>query len=57
MSADRDHRIRLAAFQWLRAQMDIHGDVLPRSTLAQGFVFEDTRVRCSDRKESSSPGS
>jgi putative restriction endonuclease len=24
--------------------MDVHGEVLPRSTLAEGFVFEDTRV-------------
>ena len=44
MIDSRDHRVRLAAFQWLRAQMDVHGEVLPRSTLAEGFVFEGTRV-------------
>ena len=44
MSEELDHRVRLAAFQWLRAQMDVIGEVLPRSILAQGFVFEGTRV-------------
>jgi putative restriction endonuclease len=44
VSAELDHRVRLAAFQWLRAQMDIHGDVLPRSVLADGFVFDGVRV-------------
>jgi putative restriction endonuclease len=41
---DLDQRVRLAAFQWLRAQMDIHGDVLPRSILAEGFVLDGVRV-------------
>ena len=44
MSAELDQRVRLAAFQWLRAQMDVHGDVLPREVLAEGFVFEGRRV-------------
>lgn len=44
MSLELDQRVRLAAFQWLRSQMDIHGDVLPRSILAQGFVFDGVRV-------------
>ena len=44
MSTQLDQRVRLAAFQWLRAQMDVHGDVVPRSILAEGFVFEGTRV-------------
>jgi putative restriction endonuclease len=44
MSADRDQRVRLMAFQWLRAQMDVIGDVLPRSILSEGFMFEGTRV-------------
>ncbi len=35
----------LAAFQWLRAQMDLIGDVLPRSTLAEGFMFDGRRRR------------
>lgn len=44
MSEERDHRIRLAAFQWLRAHMDTIGELLPRSLLAEGFVFEGVRV-------------
>jgi len=39
-----DQRVRLAAFQWLRAQMDVIGEVLPRSVLAEGFVFDGMRV-------------
>jgi len=41
---DLDHRVRLAAFQWLRAQIDLHGDVLPHSILIEGFVFDGIRV-------------
>jgi putative restriction endonuclease len=44
VSEQLDQRVRLAAFQWLRAQMDVHGDVLPRSIVAEGFVFEGRRV-------------
>ena len=44
MSAELDQRVRLAAFQWLRAQMDVYGDVLPRWILAEGFVFDGRRV-------------
>jgi putative restriction endonuclease len=44
VSAERDQRVRLAAFQWLRAQLEVHGDVLPRSILAEGFVFGGMRV-------------
>lgn len=39
-----DRRVRLAAFQWLRSQMDVHGEVLPRLVLAEGFVFDGRRV-------------
>ncbi len=39
-----DQRVRLAVFQWLRTQMDLIGEVLPRSLLAEGFVFDGTRV-------------
>ena len=39
-----DQRIRIAAFNWLDEQVGIHGDVLPRSILAQGFEFEGQRV-------------
>lgn len=44
MSAELDQRVRLAAFQWLRAQMDVIGEVLPRALLAEGFVFDGVRV-------------
>lgn len=44
MSTELDQRVRLAAFQWLRAQMDVHGEVLPRSILAEGFLFDARRV-------------
>ncbi len=36
--------MRLAAFRFLEEQTLVHGDVLPRSVLAEGFVFEGRRV-------------
>jgi putative restriction endonuclease len=39
-----DARIRAAAFAWLGDQIALHGDVLPRTVLAEGFRFDDTRV-------------
>ncbi|HET7550234.1 MAG TPA: HNH endonuclease [Gemmatimonadaceae bacterium] len=42
--ADLDLRVRLAAFQWLRSQMELIGEVLPRGLLAEGFDFEGVRV-------------
>ena len=44
MDAAGDLRVRLAAFKWLREQVELHGDVIPRSLLEQGFVFESQRV-------------
>ena len=46
MDFDRNHdaRVRAAAFDWLSTQVSIHGDVLPRSTLAQGFELDGRRV-------------
>ena len=44
VTGELDQRVRLAAFQWLRSQMDVHGDVLPRSGLAEGFTFDGRRV-------------
>jgi len=41
---DTDQSVRTAAFNWLDEQVSIHGDVLPRSILAQGFAFEGQRV-------------
>jgi putative restriction endonuclease len=42
--ADRSAQVRLAAFQWLRAQVDVYGDELPRTVLAEGFRYGDVRV-------------
>ncbi len=39
-----DHKIRLAAFNWLNEQIGIHGDVLPRKLLEKGFIFENNPV-------------
>jgi putative restriction endonuclease len=35
-----DLEIRLAAFDWLSRQVDMHGDVLPRELLRTGFEFQ-----------------
>lgn len=43
-SIDIDRKVRPAAFNWLIEQVRIHGDVLPRSVLAQGFKSENQRV-------------
>jgi putative restriction endonuclease len=39
-----DAHVRNSAFEWLTEQVRLHGDVLPRSVLAQGFRFQDNRV-------------
>jgi putative restriction endonuclease len=44
MGATGDLRVRLAAFEWLREQTAIHGDVLPRKLLLLGFLFDGQRV-------------
>jgi putative restriction endonuclease len=44
MSATTDLSIRKAAFEWLAMQVQLHGDVLPRAVLEQGFVFGDQRI-------------
>ena len=44
MTTDLDHRIRLAAFQWLDRQVQIHGEELPWSVIAQGFEWQGQRV-------------
>lgn len=41
---DRDSQVRLAAFDWLRQQSILYGDVLPWRLLAMGFDFEGQRV-------------
>jgi len=39
-----DQRVRTAAFEWLRAQVDAHDDVLPWALLLQGFQLDGERV-------------
>jgi putative restriction endonuclease len=41
---ERDARVRAAAFQWLSEAVAQHGDVLPRSLLAEGFLLDEARV-------------
>ena len=41
---DNDAMVRAAAFDWLRDQVSIQGDVLPRSLLAEGFYIGQQRV-------------
>ncbi|MFA7464701.1 MAG: HNH endonuclease [Syntrophales bacterium] len=41
---DKDSALRLAAFDWLTRMTQLHGDMLPRKILEQGFVFEGERV-------------
>ena len=44
MSEDIDKIVRLAAFEWLSKQTQIHGDVLSRELLAKGFIFRGERI-------------
>ena len=39
-----DINLRLTAFKWLEEQTAIHGDVLPRTLLAEGFYHNDERI-------------
>lgn len=43
-----DSAIRLAAFRWLGEATAVHGDVLPRTLLEQGFEFEGARIHLLD---------
>ena len=40
----QDAAVRNAAFDWLRARVDQHGDVLPRTLLAAGFILNGVRT-------------
>lgn len=44
MTTATEAHVRRAAFDWLTEQVELHGDVLPRSLLAQGFTYEGNRV-------------
>lgn len=39
-----DLQIRLFAFDWLKRQTEIHGDVLPRGLLEDGFMFNGEKI-------------
>jgi putative restriction endonuclease len=39
-----DDQIRLASFDWLEKQISVHGDVLSRELLEQGFLFKSERI-------------
>jgi putative restriction endonuclease len=39
-----DEAIRLAAFAFVESQLQLHGDTIPRTVLAQGFQFLGRRV-------------
>lgn len=39
-----DSEVRVAAFQFLEQQVAIHGEVLPRAVLAEGFTYRGHRV-------------
>ncbi|HJR79996.1 MAG TPA: HNH endonuclease [Anaerolineales bacterium] len=41
---DIDLQVRLAAFNWLSEQVNLHGDVLPRKVLEQGFEFQGQQI-------------
>lgn len=41
---DVDLEVRLAAFNWLSEQVNLHGDVLPRQLLQQGFEYKGQRI-------------
>jgi len=43
-SENIDQQIRIKAFAWLDEQVAIHGDVLSRDLLANGFYFESERI-------------
>lgn len=41
---DTDLAVRLAASNWLKEQVNIHGFVIPHRILEQGFNFENERI-------------
>lgn len=44
MSVDLDHRVRMATFEWLDRQVQLHGDVLTWSVIKQGVPFQGQRI-------------
>ena len=39
-----DARVRGAAFDWLARQVSIHGEVIPRAVLVEGYEFDQKRI-------------
>lgn len=39
-----EDQIRIVAFQWLREQTNMYGDVLPRALLEKGFIYNGHRI-------------
>jgi putative restriction endonuclease len=39
-----DDLIRMSAFDWLKEKVEIYGEVLPWSLIAEGFIFQDHRI-------------
>jgi len=44
MNFDSEHKIRLLAFEWLKEQTVIHGEVLPESVLEKGMPYGSERI-------------
>ncbi|MCI0445879.1 HNH endonuclease [bacterium] len=44
MEIDSDLSVRLTAFDWLSEQTRIHGDVLPRKVLEDGYLLNNERI-------------
>ena len=42
--ADVDDRVRARAFEFLRQQRELHGEILSHAVLLQGFEFDGRRV-------------
>jgi putative restriction endonuclease len=39
-----DHQVRMKAFEFLKTQVELRGEVLPREILTRGFLFDGNRV-------------
>ena len=39
-----EEQIRIAAFKWIEEQVQIYGEVLPRTLLEKGFIFNGQRI-------------
>ena len=39
-----EEKIRLAAFEWLKKQTTLYGDILQRDLLEKGFEYDGERI-------------